>query len=351
MNGWLGSTRALVVASVVAGVASLGPSGCEPKEQSLEEQGKEHYDRVCGVCHGANGEGYVADAAPAISHPNFLATATDDFLLRAIERGRPGTTMSAFGRERGGPFDRAEAAAIVAYMRTWQTTPSIDVSRPIAPGDAKRAEPVYASSCAGCHGATGTEGPYTRLANPELLAAATDGFLRYAIEHGRAPTPMKAYGPTLDPVKMDDLVALLRSRQTAVEEPPTAPAPSSPNVLHASGPEPAFTLGQRFTPADVIKGELDRGAKMIFADARAPSDFAAEHITGATSVPFYDADLYRDVLPRDTWIVAYCGCPHAASGKLMDALLSYGFTKVTILDEGYYVWKERGYPVKAGASP
>ncbi len=50
-------------------------------------------------------------------------------------------------------------------------------------------------------------------------------------------------------------------------------------------------------------------------------------------------------------MVAYCGCPHAESGALMDKLLANGFTKVTILDEGFNVWLERGYPVNLGAAP
>jgi cytochrome c oxidase cbb3-type subunit III len=86
-------------------------------------------------------------------------------------------------------------------------------------------------------------------------------------------------------------------------------------------------------------------------DARAPSDYVAGHIAGAVSVPFYDAAKSASALPKDKWLVSYCGFPGAASGQLMDALLQVGFTKVTILDEGYGVWVERGYPVRAGAAP
>jgi rhodanese-related sulfurtransferase len=73
-----------------------------------------------------------------------------------------------------------------------------------------------------------------------------------------------------------------------------------------------------------------------------------EHITGAVSVPFYDPSPYFDKLPKDTWLVCYCACPHAESGQLARALNAKGFSKVAVLDEGLGVWKSRGYPMTAG---
>jgi len=70
-----------------------------------------------------------------------------------------------------------------------------------------------------------------------------------------------------------------------------------------------------------------------------------EHIAGAVSVPFYDPSPYFAALPKDTWLVCYCACPHAESGQLAQQLGAQGFTKVAVLDEGLGVWKARGYPV------
>ena len=53
-------------------------------------------------------------------------------------------------------------------------------------------------------------------------------------------------------------------------------------------------------------------------------------------------------LPRDKWIVTYCGCPHAISGQAADTLLEAGFEKVGVLDEGFFVWQDLGYPVSRG---
>ena len=67
-------------------------------------------------------------------------------------------------------------------------------------------------------------------------------------------------------------------------------------------------------------------------------------------MPFYDPAPYFDALPKDTWLVCYCACPHAESGQLARELVAHGFTKVTVLDEGLGVWKARGYPVSTGES-
>ena len=100
-------------------------------------------------------------------------------------------------------------------------------------------------------------------------------------------------------------------------------------------------------PAAEVKGALEEGKRLIIVDARAQSDYLAGHIPGALSVPFYSVEEYATKLPRDgTWIVAYCACPHAASGRVAAALRERGFEHVVVLDEGVKVWMERGYPIQ-----
>ena len=50
--------------------------------------------------------------------------------------------------------------------------------------------------------------------------------------------------------------------------------------------------------------------------------------------------------PDDTFIVAYCACPHAASGHVVDALRERGYRNTAVLDEGILVWRELGHPVE-----
>jgi cytochrome c oxidase cbb3-type subunit 3/ubiquinol-cytochrome c reductase cytochrome c subunit len=102
---------------------------------------------------------------------------------------------------------------------------------------------------------------------------------------------------------------------------------------------------------DVVHAALTKKAKLAILDARASSDYLNEHIGGSVSVPFYDAERYLPDLPKDAWLVAYCACPHAESGKLAKLLIDKGFKKVTVLDEGIGVWKRKGYPIAKGEKP
>jgi cytochrome c oxidase cbb3-type subunit 3/ubiquinol-cytochrome c reductase cytochrome c subunit len=343
------------LALAVAGCDQGGTVVPDTAPDASAAAGAKPYADTCALCHGAAGEGYAADGAPALASSTFLATATDDFLARAVARGRPGTTMSAWDQAHAGPYDAGAIASLVAFLRTWQTTPSVDADAVVVRGDPSRGAPLFAAQCSICHGATGTEGPYVRLANPELLAAASDGFLRYAIEHGRPGSPMSAFAGMLTAQDMDDVVSTIRSWQTPVTEGDAGdipiPGTAGPVLLNPGGPDPGFVLGQRYTPADTVKYELDQGAAMVILDARAPSDYTAGHVAGAIDLPFYEVSSYFDVLPRDRWIVCYCACPHAESGRAADTLTQHGFTQVTIIDEGFYVWRDRGYPVHMGALP
>src|SRR5690606_5650333 len=98
-------------------------------------------------------------------------------------------------------------------------------------------------------------------------------------------------------------------------------------------------------PVDDVKRALDEGRRMVIIDARATSDWQREHITGAISVPYY-ALTGLDRVPNDgTWVIAYCACPHHASGVVVDELRRRGYPHAAVLDEGIRVWVERGYPV------
>jgi cytochrome c oxidase cbb3-type subunit 3/ubiquinol-cytochrome c reductase cytochrome c subunit len=324
-----------------------------------ETKGSELYGRMCAVCHGTVGQGYAADDAPAIGRRDFLAAATDRYLRNAIVNGRTGTTMSSWGRARGGPLADKDVDAIIAFMRMWPHagTPPLDES-PLH-GDATRGAEVFARECVRCHGAMGTAGPMLRIGNPEVLEEASDGFLRDAIRRGRAKTPMMAFEKTLGATGVDDAVALLRSWQAAAgpvrhtsSPARTPPLPLGRVPLNPHGPEPeGFRGDPQTTSAQIIKAQLDRGARMTVIDARAPSDYVNEHISGAVSVPFYDPSPYLRQLPRDAWAVCYCACPHAESGQLARKLIAAGFKKVTVLDEGLGFWRSHNYGTTSGIEP
>jgi cytochrome c oxidase cbb3-type subunit III len=343
-----------------------------PMLLAQQQHGAELYARICAVCHGAKGEGYKADRASALAHPEFLASASDFFLRVAIARGRPGTVMSAWSSDHGGPLSASDVDAIVAFMRTWQTQPRAVLDERPRSGDAKRAEPVYARECAQCHGARGVGGPNIQIGDRGLLATVSNGFLRHAIRKGRAGTPMPAYAEKLGDQGVEDMVALIRSfgelpagpgqGPTATphdhahhghdhhhHEPPklSAPLPLGKVTLNPRGPDPVgFEVYPKMTSAKVIHDQLAAGARMAFLDARPPSDYVRKHIAGAVSVPYYDPSPYLDKLPKDTWLVSYCFCPTAESGALAKKLLEHGFKKVTVLAEGLGYWEAQGWKTK-----
>jgi cytochrome c oxidase cbb3-type subunit 3/ubiquinol-cytochrome c reductase cytochrome c subunit len=323
-----------------------------------QAKGKALYGRMCAVCHGRNGDGYAADYAPALSNGEFLASVTDDYLRMVISSGRGGTTMSAWGNLRGGPLVSADVDAVVSYLRTWDLRPRASLDERPRTGSAVRGADIYALACARCHGAHGTEGPNIHIGNPELLANAGDGFLRHAIRHGRAGTAMPGFQVSLGDAAIEDVLALLRDSQAkntlAMRAHPARPPPLplGPVPLNPGGPEPeGFNAFPGLTKVDVVKAQVDRGARMALLDARAPSDYLSEHIAGAVSVPFYDPEPYVASLPRDAWLVCYCACPHAESGQLAQKLVTQGFTKVTVLDEGLFVWRTKNYGTHTGIDP
>ena len=355
----------------VLGTVAGGALECTPPREAIaQHQGAELYGRMCAVCHGMSGEGYKADQAPAIGHSDYLATAGDEYLHHTINDGRAGSTMSAWGFDHGGPLRGRDIDDVIVYMRTWQRDAPVVLDERPSKGNAKEGQGVYDRECKRCHGERGRGGQYVAIGGTQLLAYASNGFLRAAILGGRRGTAMPAFDTTLDDILVEDIIALLRDWERS--GPPVAfqraqparpqPIPLGPVPLHPHGPDPVgFTPqppppttvgpGRGTTKAEIIKRELDRGAKMAILDARAPSDYMREHISGAVSVPFYDPDPYFSQLPRDAWIVAYCSCPHAESGQLAAKLTTAGFKKVTVLDEGLGFWHSKGYPTRSGLDP
>jgi cytochrome c oxidase cbb3-type subunit 3/ubiquinol-cytochrome c reductase cytochrome c subunit len=315
------------------------------------EDGQPVYDRYCAFCHGAQGEGYLSDNANALAQPAFLSTATDTFLETAIIQGRPGTPMSPWGDVNGGPLSVQDARNVVAYIRTWQIEPSIDVHADVVEGAALRGQAAYNVHCAACHGEEGDGVTAMSLNNPWFLATASDGFIRHAIAQGRAPTPMPAYADILTGQVIDDLVVLIRSWATPTDG--SVAMPFEPDLsqalLNPDGEPAVFDRREgRYVPAADIKAAMDMGEAFVLIDARPTPDYLESHIVGATSVPFYRIEEFIDELPRDRFIITYCGCPHAVSGQAADALLEAGFEQVGVLDEGYYFWEAQGWPVESG---
>jgi cytochrome c oxidase cbb3-type subunit III len=356
---WLSSLIFAAVACFAAGcgprVDAVVPDGKEPPSEAAQ-QGKQLYDKYCKLCHGEDARGYSADHANQLANAEFLRSAPDQLLVMGIDQGRPGTPMSAFGKMFGGPLALEQERKIVAYLRSLGEGRIALQDKPAA-GDPAAGETLFKARCAKCHGEKAEGKTALSLSNPVFLMTAPDDFIRYGILKGRPGTPMPAFEKELAAADVENLVAFIRSLARNVESLPRGgePPPSFDTaVIHPDGPDPAFGALRegRYVPAAEVKAAFDKRAKMVLLDARPTSDWLLSHIPGALPVPYYDADRMAAKLPKDgTWIIAYCGCPHAASGHVMDMLREKGFPKTAVIDEGIFEWIRRGYPITYGKPP
>ena len=356
---WASALLLLLLSFGLGACAERRGAGVSAQVTAVEgsPDGAALYAQYCALCHGADREGYAADNAPSLRSPDLYDRAPLSFVWLTISYGRPGTPMAAFSKEQGGPLDHDAQRRLVDWLveASGVTRPQPIAAAAVA-GDVARGELVYAERCGGCHGARGEGVSAPALANPVLLATASDTLLRDVITRGRVGTPMVAYAETLTPQAIDDVTAFLRSRAAGWSAP--APVVLRPPELSAAVQNPAAPAATfnpregRFVAADDVNAAMRRQERLVLLDARPTSDWQQGHLPGALPVPFYDgvAEILPH-LPRDgTPFVVYCACPHAASGKIVDALRAEGMSQVYVLDEGVLIWASRGYPLAVGGA-
>jgi cytochrome c oxidase cbb3-type subunit 3/ubiquinol-cytochrome c reductase cytochrome c subunit len=350
----------LILFSMDAGHLSADQPETKTQVLSLAQKGSVLYEKYCALCHGPNGEGYLADEANALSNQDFLVSASDDYILQGILLGRTGTPMSAWAKEEGGSLTLEEAWTIVSFMRTWQKEPSIILSPEAVKGNAENGAALYERWCAACHGKQGEGVNAPELANPIFQKTASDAFIRYAIQNGRRRSVMSAYKDTLNHKEINDVVSYVRTLK--VHDGPRPPIILDDEeytaeailkgVLNPGKPPADFSLIEnRYVLADDVFAAYKAGQTFMIIDARPKSDFLRSHIKGALSIPFYDIESVIGLLPKDIWIVTYCVCPHALSGKAADGLKIAGYGKVAVLDEGFFFWLKKGYPSESSPFP
>ena len=349
-------TLALLVLAAACGNGSATP---QPAAGSNDRGGAAVYAVYCAQCHGTDAQGYKSDHAPSLVNPTFLASATDLFLTRSIEVGRPGTAMAGYAKAIGGPLTVAAVQGIVTWLRaSGRLAATLDAA---TPGDATRGQPLYAANCQKCHGDQTTRGDAIHLANARFLDIATAGFMRHAIVNGRPGTPMEAWRGKLSDQDIADVIAYVRAFATQLAQAGQLPAPTGtePLFINPDGKDPVFKPRSeacpagaackndpRFVPADQLKQALDQQRKLVIIDARPASEWMRVHITGAVSIPYHDLKRL-DEIPKDAWVIAYCACPHHLSGIIVDELQRRGYPHAFVLDEGILEWQRRGYTIVA----
>lgn len=331
----------------------------KPDAIPRDATGAQLYGTLCALCHGAEAKGYNADNAPSLRSETFLASASDEFLAHAIRDGRPGSSMAAYARARGGPLLDEEIAKIIGWIREGGPAP-VALEAKASKGDPAKGQATWDKTCKACHGDPQTHGIAVHLSSATFLATATDEFLRYAIVQGRPGTQMLPMGGAqLTAADIEDVIALIRSWQTAEPVKPDqeikAPEPKDTQiVLNPKGKNPTFTVkDERFVAAKEIADALAAGKRLVIIDARPPSEWYGLRMKGAISVPYYQPELLDQLpeeLKKDTWVFAYCACPHHLSGVVVDELQKRGFAHAAVIDEGINFWAQQGYPTE-GTQP
>jgi mono/diheme cytochrome c family protein len=172
------------------------------------------YNRFCVSCHGDGTYGqwdkFFKRFNPAIRGPGLRAVADSDYLRAAIEQGRPGTLMPAWGKNAGG-LTPEQVSALVKYLAAGdERSPQKlqPLPEPLAKGNTERGGELFTQHCAGCHRGASRVAP--ALENPVFQKTASDHFIAATICNGRKDTAMPAFQrPGTACLTNDEIRALL----------------------------------------------------------------------------------------------------------------------------------------------
>lgn len=188
--------------------------------QKLIAEGEKLYNQNCIFCHQADAIGKPG-VAPSLTNAEFLATASDKFILTTIRDGREGTAMIPYAH-----LGKQKIEAILSYLRDHQTiknySAKIDAQPNAHGGDPRLGKQWYDQICSTCHGPEGNGyqagGSGTAVGKAGFLRVASDGFIRETIKEGRSNTRMLPFqGPEamadLSDREIDDIISYLRTLQ------------------------------------------------------------------------------------------------------------------------------------------
>lgn len=318
------------------------------------DRAEQNYQKYCALCHGADREGGAADHAPSLTSKSLMSTIPLNFLASSIGFGRPNTAMAPYLADSGGPMSMREIFTMASWLKYKAGHETIELSMEAIDGDLKTGARLFAQKCAECHGSKAEGLTAPALANPAFLAFATDAYIKYAIENGREDTEMLAFKRQLSEEQMNDLTAYIRSLTSGWSHEPKelSPYPEPKDyVTNPAGERPDFSLKQgRYVPMAQVAKALKEKNRIVLLDTRTSSEWHNAHIPGAIPIPYYiSEDKVAKGLPKDdTWIIAYCSCPHAASDKVIDMLRKKGYKHTAVIDEGFFNWINAGHPIIGG---
>ena len=103
----------------------------------------------------------------------------------------------------------------------------------------------------------------------------------------------------------------------------------------------------RETTVDQVKARLDRGEKLLLVDVREDSEWAKDHIPGATHLGkgVLERDAEARLPDKGAEVILYCGGGFR-SALAADNLQKMGYRRVYSLAGGWRDWNKRGLPTE-----
>lgn len=98
----------------------------EARSTELADQGADLFALTCAACHGNEGGGGIS--APTLNAKEFLQFVTDEQIASLTAVGVPGSEMSPYSLDFGGPFTQEQIVALTTYLR------SLEENAPSVPG-------------------------------------------------------------------------------------------------------------------------------------------------------------------------------------------------------------------------
>jgi rhodanese-related sulfurtransferase len=120
--------------------------------------------------------------------------------------------------------------------------------------------------------------------------------------------------------------------------------PATFNIAHWMRDQ-RLTFGPRTVTVAPRKFDRFSGTFPSLPTPARPTDWLQLHIIGSISTPYYDLKSLDDIPNDGTWVMAYCACPHHASGEVVDQLRKRGYMHTAVLDEGVFAWQHKGNPI------
>jgi len=293
----------------------------EASKGGSTEDGATLFAQNCSSCHGQYGEGgpnpsRAGDIIAPISSAEYLKTRDDATLRNIISQGQPDFGMSPFGAEHGGPLDDTQIESIVAFIRSWESNPPVELppeiisSTPSAPNETPLSgSQIYVSVCSSCHGLNGEGGVGPAFNTTEFQKKYDDQSMFDVINTGHEATSMIAWGEILTADQISQLVHYIRGFDPE--------APRGGTVSYSAQVAPLFQAkckmchnqnnalgGWDSTTYQAVTNSGNNGSVVIPGDTT--NSVLAQRVTGTEGAPMPPSGL----LPADDiqiildWIAA-----------------------------------------------